>query len=381
VIVFTITLFFAYRFCVKTFTTHAHHPKLISGTTMKYNTLGQSDLTVSRICLGTMTFGEQNSEAEGHEQLDYAVSQGVNFIDTAELYAIPPKAETYGETERIIGSWLKRRGQRDDVIIASKIAGPGPGWIDHIRDGQSQFNAAHIDAALEASLQRLGTDYIDLYQLHWPERKTNFFGRLGYEWQDELALTTSVEDTLRALQKHIEAGKVRYIGLSNETPWGIMRFLNMARSLNLTEVVSVQNPYSLLNRTWEIGCSEICQYEGVGLLAYSPLAFGTLSGKYLNDAKPANARLTLWPDYARYSNTQAVPATAEYVDIAHRYGLDPAQMALAYVNSRPFLSSNIIGATSMQQLKDNISSIDLTLDSTVLAEIEAVHQRYPNPSP
>jgi aryl-alcohol dehydrogenase-like predicted oxidoreductase len=348
---------------------------------MQYNTLGQSDLSVSRICLGTMTYGEQNTETEGHEQMDYAVAHGVNFFDTAELYAIPPKPDTYGETERIIGTWLKKRGRRDDIILASKIAGPGPGWIEHIRGGESKFNAQHIDAALNGSLSRLSTDYVDLYQLHWPERPTNYFGKLGYEWQEQLKQTVPVEETLLVLQKHIEAGKIRHIGLSNETPWGIMRFLNAARALNMAEVVSVQNPYSLLNRTWEVGCSEICQYEGIGLLAYSPLAFGTLSGKYLNGAQPKNARLTLWPDYARYTNTEAVPATEAYVDLAKEFDIDPAQMALAFVNSRPFLSSNIIGATTIAQLKDNIASIDITLPIELVDEIERIHTRFPNPSP
>jgi aryl-alcohol dehydrogenase-like predicted oxidoreductase len=227
----------------------------------------------------------------------------------------------------------------------------------------------------------LNTDYIDLYQLHWPERPTNYFGKLGYEWQEQLKQTVPVEETLLALQKHIEAGKIRHIGLSNETPWGIMQFLNAARTLNMTEVVSVQNPYSLLNRTWEVGCSEICQYEGIGLLAYSPLAFGTLSGKYLNDKQPENARLTLWPDYARYSNTQAVPATEAYVALAKEFDIDPAQMALAFVNSRPFLSSNIIGATTMAQLRDNIASIDLNLPIELVEQIEQIHTRIPNPSP
>jgi aryl-alcohol dehydrogenase-like predicted oxidoreductase len=313
--------------------------------------------------------------------MDYAVAHGVNFFDTAELYAIPPKPGTYGETERIIGTWLKKRGRRDDIILASKIAGPGPGWIEHIRGGESKFNAQHIDAALNGSLSRLSTDYVDLYQLHWPERPTNYFGKLGYEWQEQLKQTVPVEETLLVLQKHIEAGKIRHIGLSNETPWGIMRFLNAARALNMAEVVSVQNPYSLLNRTWEVGCSEICQYEGIGLLAYSPLAFGTLSGKYLNGARPKNARLTLWPDYARYTNTEAVPATEAYVDLAKEFDIDPAQMALAFVNSRPFLSSNIIGATTIAQLKDNIASIDITLPIELVDEIERIHTRFPNPSP
>jgi aryl-alcohol dehydrogenase-like predicted oxidoreductase len=347
---------------------------------MKYNKLGTSDIDVSRICLGTMTYGEQNTEQEGHQQLDYALEQGVNFIDTAELYAIPPRGETYGATERVIGSWLKKRGRRDDIVLASKIAGPGPDWVSHIRGGHTRFDASNISRALDDSLQRLQTDYLDLYQLHWPERKTNYFGKLGYQADDSEAALTPVYETLQALEKEVRAGKIRYIGLSNETPWGMMQFIWMARVLNLPAIVSVQNPYSLLNRTYEVGCAEISHREGVGLLAYSPLGFGVLTGKYL-DAEPAGARLTRWPHYARYSNEQAVSATRDYVELAHRHQLDPAQMALAYVNSRPFLSANIIGATDMQQLKNNIASIDLDLSEEVLDEIEAIHRRYPNPSP
>lgn len=347
---------------------------------MKYSQLGTTDVEVSRICLGTMTYGEQNTEREGHQQLDYAVDQGVNFIDTAELYAIPPKAETYGATEQIIGSWLKKRGHRDDIILASKMAGPGLDWVSHIRDGRTRFDADNISRALDGSLQRLQTDYIDLYQLHWPERKTNYFGTLGYQAEDDEQPITPFYEVLEALEKQVRAGKIRYIGLSNETPWGIMQFLWTARVLNLPSVVTVQNPYSLLNRTYEIGCAEISHREKVGLLAYSPLGFGALTGKYL-DASPEGARLTRWPHYARYSNEQALAATRAYVDLARQHQLDPAQMALAYVNSRPFLTSTIIGATDMHQLKNNIASIDIELGDEVLDEIEAIHQRYPNPSP
>lgn len=347
---------------------------------MKYSKLGNTGIDVSRICLGTMTYGEQNTEKEGHQQLDYAVDQGVNFIDTAELYAIPPRAETYGATEKVIGSWLKRRGRRDDIVLASKIAGPGPDWVSHIRGGHSRFNADHIKRALDDSLQRLQTDYIDLYQLHWPERNTNYFGKLGYQPDEQEQDLTPVFETLQVLEKQIRAGKIRYIGLSNETPWGIMQFLWTARVLKLPAVVSVQNPYSLLNRTFEVGCAEISHRENVGLMAYSPLGFGVLTGKYL-DARPQGARLTRWPHYARYSNEQAVAATRAYVDLAQQYQLDPAQMALAFVNSRPFLTANIIGATDMQQLSSNIASIDLDLSDELLEQIEAIHRRYPNPSP
>lgn len=348
---------------------------------MKFNQLGHSDLQVSEICLGTMTFGEQNTEAEGFEQLDYALSQGVNFIDTAELYAIPPKAETYGATEVVIGNWLKQRGRRDDVILASKMAGPGPDWIPHIRGGHSRFDAANIDQALNDSLSRLQTDYLDLYQLHWPERQTNYFGKLGFQQpNDEIALTPVVE-TLQALKKHIDAGKIRYLGLSNETPWGIMQFISVARQLDLPLIVSVQNPYSLINRTYEVGCAEISFREQVSLLSYSPLGFGVLSGKYLGNKAPATARLNLWPHYARYSNEQAVKATQAYVNLAEEFGLDPSQMALAYVNSRPFNAATIIGATTMAQLQNNIASSDLTLSTEILERIEAIHQQQPNPAP
>jgi aryl-alcohol dehydrogenase-like predicted oxidoreductase len=346
---------------------------------MQRHRLGQTDLEVSLICLGSMTWGQQNTPDQAFEQLDYAIDHGVNFIDTAELYAVPPCAETYGRTEQIIGEWLQRRGRRDDLVIASKIAGPGEGWIDHVREGKTRFDRANIVAALDASLQRLQTDYIDLYQLHWPERKTNFFGQLGY--QDDAEPFTPIAETLLALDEQVKAGKIRHIGLSNETPWGVMSFLATAEARGLPRVVSVQNPYSLLNRTFEIGLAEVAAREHAGLLAYSPLGFGVLSGKYLDGANPTGARISLWPNYDRYSNTQAVAATEAYVALARNHGLDPAQMALAYVNSRPFLTSNIIGATGMDQLQNNIASADLTLDDELLEAIEAIHRRWPNPSP
>lgn len=347
---------------------------------MKYNNLGNTNVKVSAICLGTMTFGQQNNEAEGHQQLDFALDQGVNFIDTAELYSIPPNPDTYGSTETIIGSWLAKRGRRDDIVLATKIAGGGFDWVSHIREGKTRFSAYHINQALKASLKRLQTDYIDLYQLHWPERTTNYFGRLNYTEHSEQELTP-IDQTLRVLQKHVQAGKIRYIGLSNETPWGIMQFLNLAKQYDLPVVASVQNPYSLLNRSYEIGCAEISHREKVGLLAYSPLGFGVLSGKYLNGNQPTNARMTLWPSYSRYTNPQAISATQAYVDLANKYGLDPAQMALAFVNSRPFLTSNIIGATSIEQLKTNIGSIDVELPIELLHDIELIHQTFPNPAP
>ena len=346
---------------------------------MKYRKLGHTNIDVSVICLSTMTWGEQNSREQAFEQMDYAVSQGVNFLDTAELYSIPPKAETYGRTEEIIGQWLQARGNRDEIVLASKIAGPGEGWISHIRNGRTQFNRIDIGAGLDASLQRLQTDYIDLYQLHWPQRQTNFFGKLGFEPADDEY--TPLIETLEALYDQVQAGKIRYIGLSNETPWGVMQFLSLAEHYALPRVVSVQNPYSLLNRTYEIGLAEISWREKAGLLAYSPLGFGVLSGKYLGGAQPRGARLSLFPDYTRYSSAAAITATERYVTLAQQHQLDPAQMALAYVHSRPFLTSTIIGATTMEQLKSNIDSINVALPSEVLAEIEVIHNDHPNPSP
>ena len=347
---------------------------------MEYRKLGHTDIDVSVICLGSMTWGQQNTAGQAFEQMDYAVSQGINFFDTAELYAIPPRAETYGRTEEIIGEWLQTRGKRDQLILASKIAGPGEDWIPHIRNGKTHFNRIDIAAALDASLQRLQTDYLDLYQLHWPQREANFFGQLGFEIPEEEHLTPIVE-TLEALAEQVKAGKIRHIGLSNETPWGVMQFLHYAEQADLPRIVSVQNPYSLLNRSYEIGLAEVSWREQVGLLAYSPLGFGVLSGKYLGGNRPKNARLSLFPDYTRYSNDAAICATERYVALAQQHLLDPAQMALAYVNTRPFLTSTIIGATTMEQLNSNIDSINLTLSTEVLEGIEAIHSEHPNPSP
>lgn len=343
---------------------------------MQMRSLGNTGIEVSRLCLGTMTYGEQNSEAQAHEQLDRAVAFGINFIDTAEMYPVPPKGETQGRTEAYIGSWLTRRGSRDDLIIATKAAGPG---LDHIRGGP-RLTRGHLHQAIDASLDRLQTDHVDLYQLHWPDRHTNFFGKLGYV-HDEQEEATALEETLSALKELVDAGKVRAIGLSNDTPWGVMRALHLADTLRLPRVASVQNPYNLLNRTFEVGLAEIAHRENVGLLAYSPLAFGMLSGKYLEGARPAGARLTLFERFQRYTNPLAEQATRDYVTIAREHGLDPAQMALAYVNSRSFLTSNIIGATTMEQLESNLASESLTLDQTVLDAIDAVHQRIPNPAP
>ena len=347
---------------------------------MHYRKLGDTGIDVSAICLGTMTWGEQNTEAEAFEQMDYALAQGVNFFDTAELYSIPPKAETYGRTEEIIGNWLSRTGNRDRIVLASKIAGPGEGWVDHIRKGKTRFNRQHLEAALNASLRRLQTDWIDLYQLHWPERDTNYFGQLGFTPKDEDDFTP-IAETLAALNGFIQAGKIRYLGLSNETPWGVMRFLNFAEQLNLPRIVSVQNPYSLLNRTYEVGLAEVSWREGCGLLAYSPLGFGVLSGKYLGGARPAGARLSLYPDYTRYSNPMAEKAIAEYAALARQHDLDLAQMALAFVTSQKFLTSTIVGATTMDQLRTDIGSLQISLSEDVLEAIQAIHQAHPNPCP
>ncbi len=345
---------------------------------MKYKLLGGSDLNVSRICLGTMTFGQQNTESEAHEQLDYAVAQGVNFIDTAEMYPVPPRAETQGRTEQYIGSWLKARGNREQVIIATKVAGPAE-MANHLRPGLC-LNKANIRAAVTASLQRLQTDYIDLYQLHWPERATNFFGELNYNHQPEKDGTPLLE-TLEALKELVDEGLIRYVGLSNEVPWGVMKFLGYAESLGLPRVVSVQNPYNLLNRKDEVGLTEVLLRENVDLLPYSPMAFGVLSGKYLDGSAGPEARINQFPRFSRYFTENGLKATAEYVRLARDHGLDSGQMALAFVNSRPFVGSNIIGATTMAQLKSNVDSINLTLSADVLEQIDQIGVQYSNPCP
>jgi len=346
---------------------------------MIYRRLGRTDIKVSALCLGTMTYGEQNSEADAHQQLDAALAAGINFIDTAEMYPVPPISETQGLTESYIGSWLKARSNRDQIILATKIAGPSASF-SYLRGGKLGFDRSNIEVALNQSLKRLQTDYVDLYQLHWPERSTNFFGQLGYQHQPNESFT-AFEEVLTVLSELVQAGKIRCIGLSNETPWGTMRFLQLAEQLNLPRMVSIQNPYSLLNRSFEVGLAEIAQREDVGLLAYSPLAFGVLSGKYLDGTWPADGRLTLFDRFQRYTNPQGVAATRAYVELAHDHGLAPAQMALAYVTSRPFVTSNIIGATTMAQLQQNIDSTDLSLSSEVRDAIEALHQQHTYPCP
>ncbi|MFK4017968.1 NADP(H)-dependent aldo-keto reductase [Cobetia marina] len=343
---------------------------------MQRRALGRTGIDVSLLCLGTMTFGEQNSEADAHQQLDRALDAGIDFIDTAEMYPVPPNGETQGRTEQYIGSWLAVRGNRDQVKIATKVTGPG---MDYLRGG-SRLTREQIIAACDDNLRRLGTDYIDLYQLHWPDRKTNFFGKLGYHPVEDEDMTP-LEESLSALGELVTAGKIRAVGLSNETPWGVMQCLNLAERLNLPRVASVQNPYNLVNRSFEVGLAEFAHREDVGLLAYSPLAFGTLSGKYLDGARPEGARLTLFERFQRYNAEPAQHVIACYVDIARRHGLNPAQMALAFVNTRPFLTSNIIGATTMLQLESNIKSLEVELSDEVLAEIEMIHNTAPNPCP
>lgn len=347
---------------------------------MIYNRLGHSDIQISRICLGTMTWGEQNTQQDAFAQMEMALDYGVNFWDTAELYAVPPCAETYGATETIIGNWLNKSGRRSEIVLASKVAGPGE-FVRHIRGGTGRFNREQIHQALEGSLKRLQTDYLDLYQLHWPERSTNYFGQLGFTPPSQPEDTTDFEETLEVLSELVKEGKIRQIGISNETPWATMKYLQIAEAKGLKKIVSVQNPYSLLNRSYEVGMAEIAYQENVPLLAYSPLGFGVLSGKYLNGQRPANARITLYPHYDRYLNENAVKATQAYANLAHDHNLSPTQLALAFVNSRPFVAANIIGATTLEQLKENIESIDVTLSDTVLQEIEQIHNQYPIPAP
>jgi len=346
---------------------------------MEYNYLSQTDIEVSRICLGTMTWGRQNSEAEGHKQMAYAVDQGVNFFDTAELYPTPARAEEYGDTERIIGTWLKKNGNREKIVIATKIAGKAE-FTKHIRS--TGFTKESITSAVEASLERLQTDYIDLYQLHWPERNTNYFGKRGYKHDVSNHWKDNIHQVLETLRDLIREGKIRHIGISNETPWGMMRFLEESKvHASLPRTITIQNPYSLLNRLFEVGLSEVTIREKVGLLAYSPLGFGTLTGKYLGGMQPATSRLTMFPAYNRYSSDSAIKATEKYYELAEENDLSMAQMALAFVNSRPFVTSNIVGATNIDQLKENIASIDLKLNDEVLEGIEAIHKEIPNPSP
>jgi len=344
---------------------------------MKYTILPDSDIKVSKICLGSMTWGQQNSEKEGHEQIEYALEQGINFIDTAEMYSVPANKDTQGSTEKIIGSWFKKSGKRNKIVLASKITGPGKAMA-HIRPNLG-FSKEALNEALGKSLKRLQTDYIDLYQLHWPERNSNFFGKRGYENDDSEEWEDNFKEILFHLNEFIKEGKIRKIGLSNESPYGTMRCLEEARN-GAPRISTVQNPYSLLNRKDEIGLTEIYHRENVGLFPYSPLGMGSLSGKYLKD-KNAPGRLTLFPQYGRYGNPQAVKAIEKYVSVAEKHNLNPSQMALAFVNTRPFVTSTIIGATTMKQLQENIGSINVDLTEAVLKEINDIHEAIPNPAP
>lgn len=342
---------------------------------MEYRQLGNTDIKVSAMCLGTMTYGEQNTEEQAHEQLDYAVSQGINFIDTAEMYPVPPKAETQGKTEEYIGTWLEKRKDRDKLIIATKVTGRSS-TFDHLGRGETRLSREHITTALEQNLRRLRTDYIDLYQLHWPDRSTNCFGILGYTHNpsdDSIAL----EESLDVLAEFVKAGKIRHVGLSNETPWGVHRALVHGKP----RVVSIQNPYNLLNRSFEIGLGEMAIKEKVGLLAYSPLAFGMLTGKYAGGEMPKGSRLTLYSRFQRYNNPYGFAATDKYIAVAKKYNVPLAQLALQFVTTRPFVTSNIIGATTMEQLKSNIESVDIVLPQELLQELEAIQKEFSNPCP
>lgn len=345
---------------------------------MKLNRLAKSDLQVSEICLGTMTFGEQNSEKESHAQLDYALSRGINFLDAAEMYPVPPRSETQGRTETFVGSWLKRQA-RDKLIVATKITAPGRGF-GWVRGGPKAVNDKEIGEAIEGSLRRLQTDYIDLYQIHWPDRYVPSFGGLFYEPRDERP-STGIGEQLEALSAQVKAGKIRYVGLSNETPWGVMEFLRLARERKLPVAVSIQNAFNFLNRTFESGLSELTRHEDIPLLAYSPLGFGHLTGKYLAGAKPDGARLTRFPPFGqRYAKPNVEAAAAAYTELAARSGLSPTAMAIAFVRSRWFVASTIIGATTLDQLRENIDAAQIELPAAVLAEIDSIHLKHPNPA-
>ena len=345
---------------------------------MNYKKLGNTDLDVSTICLGTMTWGEQNSQKEGFEQMDYALDKGINFFDTAELYSVPPKKETFGHTETIIGNWFKKTNKRDKIILASKVSGP---MREYVRGGGNQYGEKNITVALEESLKRLKTDYIDLYQLHWPERNTNMFGRLGYEHKDDNKWN-KFEDVLKNLKKFIDQGKVRHVGLSNETAWGAQKYLEISKDHNLPRMMSIQNPYNLLNRTYEVGLAEVSIREQIGLLAYSPLASGYLSGKYRNNQMPKNSRVSLDPDFwSRYNKPNTDVAVDAYFKIAKKYNLDLAQMSLKFCEIQPFMTSVIIGATKMQQLKTDIESVNVNLPEEIIKEVNEIQKIYPNPCP
>jgi aryl-alcohol dehydrogenase-like predicted oxidoreductase len=345
---------------------------------MKYTTLPNTDVKVSKICLGTMTFGQQNTEADGHAQMDYALENGVNFFDTAEMYSVPARQETYGSTEKIIGTWFKKSGKREEIVLASKIAGPNPNF-GYMRE-KLDFSPASIKFALDNSLQRLQTDYIDVYQLHWPERKTNYFGQRGFKVQDD-AWEDNIHNVLETLDGFVKEGKINHIGLSNENPWGIMRFLEESKYNNLPRIKTVQNPYSLLNRLFENGSAEVCLRENVGLLAYSPMAFGVLSGKFLTGEEHPNARIKLFPQYSRYNSAQCTEATRLYQEIAKKNGLTLTELSLAFIEQQSFITSTIIGATTLEQLKENIDTIQVSLSDEILKAIDEVQAVIPDPAP
>ena len=344
---------------------------------MKYTKLPNTDIKVSKICLGTMTWGKQNTQEEGFQQMDYALEQGVNFFDTAELYAVPGTPETYGATETIIGNWFKKTGNRDKVVIGSKISGPGPSYIR-----ENGFTKKGITEAVEGSLKRLQTDYIDLFQMHWPERGVNCFGVRDYPYKTSKKEAENHIEILETLKGLINDGKIRQVGLSNETPWGTLQYLQAAKEFNLPRMITSQNSYSLVHRSYEYGMSEVSMRENIGLLAYSPLAQGVLSGKYLRGKKPSDARGILFPNYIfRYQKAAVERAVLEYEAIAIKYGMSLTELSLAFVNQLPFVTSTIIGATKMSQLKENINSININLSEEILNEIEIVHEENPNPAP
>ena len=345
---------------------------------MKFRKLGTTDIDVSLICLGTMTWGTQNTERDAFEQMDYSVSQGINFFDTAEIYSVPPTSDSYGKTEVMIGNWFEKRKNRDKIILASKVAGPGCNWI---RGGGNNFDEKKIGEAIDGSLKRLKTDYIDLYQLHWPERSTNFFGRRDYLFNNKEGNWNSFESILEALKKYIKSGKIRYIGMSNETPYGLSRYLEISKNKNAPRMMSVQNPYNLVNRTYEIGMSEISIREKCGLLVYYPLAAGGLSGKYRDGKMPKDSRMALFKGWERHLNPLAMKAYDEYFKLAKNLNLTMVQLAQSFVNSRPFVTSNIIGATTMDQLKENVESINIDFTDEMMDRVNEIHNNNPNPSP